>query len=127
MNEQSNIIIYGVQYPKPDTVLWEPEECPDFPLSDEEYQTFLQGYSPDWDCRFAPFQFQDWLYITRSGFWLKKFKYQKKEDGFYHLSQHFTSEKERNHNLLLEIFCQGYFNPSLFEVVRRTGILNRSQ
>lgn len=125
MNEQSNIIIYGVQYPNPDTVLWEPEECPDFPLSDEEYQTFLQGYSPDWDCRYAPFLFQEWLYITRSGFWLKKFKYQKKEDGFYHLSQHQTSDKERGRNLLFEILCHGYFRPSLFETIRRTGILNQ--
>lgn len=72
MNKQDNIIIYGVQYPNPDSVHWETEECIDFRLSSIEYRTLLQGYPPDWDCRYAPFQFQDWLYITRSGFWLKK-------------------------------------------------------
>ncbi|CEN43018.1 hypothetical protein CCAND95_190085 [Capnocytophaga canis] len=51
----------------------------------------------------------------------KKIKYEKQEDGFYHLSRHLTSEKGRGHNLLLEIFCNGYFKPSLFEVVQRAG------
>lgn len=62
MNKQDNIIIYGVQYPNPDSVHWEAEECIDFRLSSIEYRTLLQGYPPDWDCRYAPFQFQDWLY-----------------------------------------------------------------
>ena len=124
MSIQNKIIIYSVEYPNPDTQKWEVEKIPDLPFSDEEYKTFLKGYTPDWDCRYAPFQFVDWLYITRSGFWVKKFKYEKQNDGFYHVTQHFTTEKERGRNLLMEILCEGYFRPSLFEVAQRTGLLN---
>lgn len=124
MNKQSKTIIYNVEYPNPDTLNWELEKIPDLPLSEEEYKTFLIGYAPDWDCRYTPIQFNDWIYITRSGFWVKKFKYEKQNDGQYHVSIHFTTEKERGRNLLIEILSQGYFQPSLFKAVQRSGILN---
>ncbi len=124
MNDQNKIIVYGVEYSSPDRVKWEMEDISDLPLSDEEYKIFLKGYAPDWECRYAPIEFEHWLYIIRSGLWVKKFKYEKQADGFYHLTQHFTTEIERGHHLLLDILCQGYFKPSLFDAAQRTGILN---
>ena len=42
--------------------------------------SLVKGYDPDFDSRFAPFLLGGWFYITRSGYWLKKFKYKKGDD-----------------------------------------------
>ncbi len=95
--------------------LWQPEEVPDIPLTEEQMLAFVKGYGPDFDCRYAPFLLGDWFYITRSGHWLKKFKYTKGADGFYHVSDHYTTEKEKGRNLLMEIIMEGYFEPRIFD------------
>lgn len=110
------ITIYGVEYQNPDENLWENEDINDIPLTEEQYNTFLKGYAPDWECRYAPFFYNDWLYITRSGFWVKKFQYRKSLDGLYHISEHYTTDKEIGRNLLLEILIEGYFEPTLRDV-----------
>ena len=98
-----------------DSPLWQPEEVPDIPLTEEQMLAFVKGYGPDFDCRYAPFLLGGWFYITRSGHWLKKFKYTKGADGFYHVSDHFTTEKEKGRNLLMEIIMEGYFEPRIFD------------
>lgn len=95
--------------------LWQKEEVPDIPLSEEQMITFVKGYAPDFDCRYAPFLLGGWFYITRSGYWLKKFKYKLRKDGLYHITEHYTTEKEKGRNLLMEVIMEGYFQPRIFD------------
>lgn len=98
-----------------DSPLWQPEEVPDVPLTEEQMLAFVKGYDPDFDCRYAPFLLGGWFYITRSGHWLKKFKYTKGADGFYHVSDHNTTEKAKGWNLLMQIIVEGHFHPRIFD------------
>lgn len=93
--------------------LWEPEEIPDIPLTEDQMIAFVKGYDPDWDCRYAPFLLGGWLYITRSGHWLKKFKYQKGPDYFYHITEHYTTEKGKGQNLLAQVLIEGHFGDEM--------------
>lgn len=95
--------------------LWEPEEIPDIPLTEDQMISLVKGYEPDWDCRFAPFLLGGWFYITRSGYWLKKFKYQKGTDHFYHLIEHYTTEHTKGQNLLMQVLAEGYFDPRIMD------------
>lgn len=113
-NKPHSAIIYGIEYSNPDLEDWLPEAVPSITFTEQQYKTFVRGYTPDWECRFAPFQYKDWLYITRSGFWLKKFRFEKKDDGLYHLLEHFTTRKTTGNNLLKTVLIEGYFNPPLF-------------
>lgn len=98
-----------------DSPLWQKEDVPDIPLTEDQMIPFVKGYSPDFDCRYAPFMLGGWFYITRSGYWLKKFKYTKGADGLYHVKDHYTTEKEKGRNLLMEILREGYFYPRIFD------------
>ena len=113
---KKSIIIYDVEYPDPNLEDWKPEIVPELVITDEQYRTFVQGYAPDWECRYSPCHYKNWLYITRSGFWLKKFRFEKQNDGLFHLTEHYTTEKEAGRNLLCEVLVEGYFQPSLIEV-----------
>ena len=110
------ITIYQVEYPDPDRENWQSEPIPGLTLTDEQYQTFLRGFAPDWECRYAPFYYEGWIYIVRSGFWLKKLRFDKERDGLYHLVEHYTTRAEAGRNLLGEVLIEGYFQPSLKEV-----------
>ena len=57
-----------------------------------------------------------YFYISRSGFWVKKFKYVKQEDGLWHMTEHYTTEKEKGRDLLEELFWQGYFEPRIWTI-----------
>lgn len=92
-------------------VKWFPEITPDIPLDDSQYETFCRGYYPGWDCRYAPIKIGEWHYFVRSGFWLKKYRFEKKEDGLYHLVDSYTSRKEMGRNLLMECFEDGDYKP----------------
>jgi hypothetical protein len=70
---------------------WHEERIPDVPFTQEQYEVFTEGYSPDWECRFAPVKIGDYHYIVRSGYWLKKLKYEKQSDGLYHIVESYTS------------------------------------
>ena len=98
-----------------DSALWEKEEIPDIPLTEEQMIAFVKGYGPDFECRYAPYMLGGWFYITRSGYWLKKLKYKKGADGFYHVIDHYTTQKEKGRNLLAEIIIWGYFQPRIFD------------
>lgn len=92
-------------------VKWYPELTPDIPLDDSQYESFCRGYYPTWDCRYAPIKIGDWHYFVRSGCWLKKYRYEKKGDGMYHLVESYTSRKEMGRNLLMECFEDGFYKP----------------
>ncbi|MBR2064482.1 MAG: ADP-ribosylglycohydrolase family protein [Bacteroidales bacterium] len=92
-------------------VKWYPELTPDIPLDDSQYESFCRGYYPTWDCRYAPIKIGDWHYFVRSGCWLKKYRYEKKDDGMYHLVESYTSSKEMGRNLLMECFEDGFYKP----------------
>lgn len=98
-----------------DSKLWEPEKFRDIPLTNEQMVSFIQGYAPGWECRYAPYLINGWFYIARSNHWLKKFKYALKNDGFYHLVSMYTTEKEKGRFLLEEIIAEGYFRPRIFD------------
>ena len=68
-----------------DSDLWESEKFKDIPLSKEQMISFIKGYAPDFDCRYAPYLINGWFYITRSNHWVKKFKYKLGDDGLFHL------------------------------------------
>lgn len=103
-----------------DSSLWEREDIPDIPLTQEQMISLVKGYSPDWDCRFAPYLLGGWFYITRSGHWLKKLRYKRGEDGFYHITDHFTTPKVKGENLFEEIIVSGYFHPRILDDRLRT-------
>lgn len=119
-------VIYGVEYLDPEQENWQEEAIPALTLTEAQYKVFVKGYAPDWECRYTPYPYKGWLYITRSGFWLKKFRFNKQADGLYHLAEHYTTEKEAHRDLLQEVLIEGYFKPSLLEVgVARTQASNR--
>ena len=98
-----------------DSPLWEREDVPDVPLTEEQMVAFVKGYGPDFECRYAPYMLGGWFYITRSGHWLKKFKYQKGNDGYYHVQEHYTVPKVKGDNLLAQIIIEGYFEPRILD------------
>ena len=95
--------------------LWMCEDMPDIPLTQEQMVSLVKGYTPDWDCRYAPYLLGGWFYITRSGYWVKKFKYKKGDDGYYHLIENYTTEKVKGQFLLMEILVNGYFSPKILD------------
>ncbi len=98
-----------------DNPLWEREDIPDIPLTEEQMVSLVKGYDPDFESRFAPFLIGGWFYITRSGYWLKKFKYKKGVDGYYHVSEHYTTDHTKGQNLLAQIIVEGYFEPPILD------------
>ena len=103
-----------------DNPLWEREEIPDIPLTEEQMVSLVKGYDPDFDSRFAPFLLGGWFYITRSGYWLKKFKYKKGDDSYYHVTEHYTTDHTKGQNLLAQIIVEGYFQPPILDDRIRT-------
>lgn len=100
--------------------VWEKEEIHDVPLTRDEYDIFCHGYQPDWNCRYEPLSLGDgWHYIYRSGYLLKKFRYQLCNDGLYHLKEHYSTYKEKGRNLLQQILVEGCFKPALDNVINR--------
>ena len=94
---------------------WEKEETIDIPLTEEQMVTFVKSYSPSWEYRYAPYMLGGWFYITRSGYWLKKFKYEKQADGLYHVTENYTTQKEKGRNLLAQVIVEGHFDPEILD------------
>jgi len=93
--------------------IWQWEQHKDIPMMPEQYQTFCKGYTPSWECRYEPISLGDGC---RSGFLVKKFRYELGDDGLYHLKEHFTTEKEKDRDILHTILIEGDFNPSLMNI-----------
>jgi len=85
----------------------------DVVLDEVSYRSFLKGYVPDWDMRFGVYYEDGWHYIYRSHYLLKKFRFEKREDGLYHLGEYYDSEKEVGEDLLLTVLIEGYFDEGL--------------
>lgn len=98
-----------------DSPLWEKEDIPDIPLTERHMIALVKGYDPGWECRYTIFMLGGWFYITRSGHWLKKLKYQLGNDGFYHVIDHYTTEHSKGQNLLMQIIYEGHFEPRIFD------------
>lgn len=98
-----------------DSPLWEKERFTDIPLTQGQIILLVKGYSPGWDCRYAPYFLGGWFYIARSGCWLKKFKYTLGEDEYYHLTSMYTTEKEKGRNLLMDILIEGNFERRILD------------
>lgn len=96
-------------------IKWYRELTPDIPLDESQYESFCRGYHPDWDCRYAPIKIGQYHYFYRSGVWVKKYRYEKQDDGLYHLTESYTAVKEMGRNLLMECFIEGYYRPRVLE------------
>ncbi len=72
-------------------------------LDEESYRSFLKSYGPDWDMRFGVYYEDGWHYVYRSNFLLKKFKFQKQNDGLYHVIETYTTEHGSYADLIEEI------------------------
>ena len=83
---------------------WTLSKHEDVVLDEASYQTFLKGYAPDWDMRFGVYYEDGWHYIYRSHYLLKKFRFEKKDDGLYHLGEYYDSEKEVEEDLLRMVY-----------------------
>jgi hypothetical protein len=90
---------------------WIKTELDDKTLDEESYRSFLKSYGPDWDMRFGVYYEDGWHYVYRSNFLLKKFKFQKQNDGLYHVIETYTTEHGSYADLIEEVLRQGYFKP----------------
>ncbi len=90
---------------------WIKTELDDKTLDEESYRSFLKSYGPDWDMRFSVYYEDGWHYVYRSNFLLKKFKFQKQNDGLYHVIETCTTEHGSYADLIEEVLRQGYFKP----------------
>lgn len=118
-NDHENSLLAGIDkdllHKIQDSELWESERFNDIPLTKEQMISFIHGYAPDFDCRYAPYLINGWFYIARSNHWVKKFKYKIKADGLYHVVSMYTTDKEKGRDLLAEIICSGYFRPAILD------------
>lgn len=95
-----------------DTFVSEPIE--DIPLTPFEYESLCRGFEPDWEARYSIVYVDGWHYVYRSGFWLKKLKYELGNDGFYHITEHYSTQKELGNNVFSDhVLYEGYFEPKL--------------
>jgi len=90
---------------------WIKTKLDDKTLDEESYSSFLKSYGPDWDMRFGVYYEDGWHYVYRSNYLLKKFKFQKQEDGLYHVTESYTTEHGSYADLIEEVLWQGYFKP----------------
>ena len=105
---------------------WIQMEHPDVPLTKEQYTALCNGCNPHWDARYATIALGGgWFYTYRSGWLLEKFRYEKREDGQYHLVEFFHKSKgyedTSTHSVALSYFVcnamyEGDYEPSLRDV-----------
>ena len=66
----------------------------DVPLTKEQYTALCNGFDPGWEARYATIALGGgWFYTYRSGWLLEKFRYEKGDDGLYHLVEFFHKSK----------------------------------
>ncbi len=94
---------------------WIRELPQDIPLSETQYANLCKSFKPDWEFRYAPIKIGDWIYMGRSGFWVKKYKYVKQEDNLYHITESYTTDRGIGINILFDSFVRGYYRPKIFD------------
>ena len=73
---------------------WIQREHVDVPLNKELFTALCNGCDPGWEARYATIALGGgWFYTYRSGFLLEKFRYEKGNDGLYHLVEFFHKTK----------------------------------
>jgi len=90
---------------------WIKTKLDDKKLDEESYRSFLKSYGPDWDMRFGVYYEDGWHYIYRSNFLVKKFKFQKQDDGQYHLIESYSTQREIDFDMIEDVLWHGYFKP----------------
>lgn len=98
---------------------WEEERVEHIALTEAEYASLKAGFAPDWDFRYEPRYINGWHYFSHTGYWVKKFRFELKSDGMYHLERSYTTKIERGRNILVESFIEGYYDPPI-KYLRRT-------
>jgi ADP-ribosyl-[dinitrogen reductase] hydrolase len=101
-------------------VNWRQVSFEDKVLTEESYKSFLLGYGPDWDMRYGVYYEDGWSYIYRSYFLIKKFRFKKQNDGLYHVSDLYDSDKVVEFDVLEDILWHGYFQQP-FSYKNRVG------
>lgn len=66
---------------------------------------------------------RDCFNIIRSGYWLKKFRYSRGKNGYYHIIENYTAEKEKGRNLLIQVIFEGHFTPRLRDDKKLMGLI----
>lgn len=88
---------------------WLRTKLDDKKLDEASYLSFLKSFAPDYDSRYGVYYEDGWHYIYRTYHLLKKFKFQKMTDGFYHITESYTTEKGSFDDLIEEVLVHGYF------------------
>ena len=98
---------------------WIPMEHPDVPLTKEQYTALCNGCDPGWEARYATIALGGgWFYTYRSGFLLEKFRYEKGDDGLYHLVEFLYKDKGESNLSYFVCYAmyEGNYEPSLREL-----------
>jgi len=95
--------------------LWREEEFIPIVLNSEQYESLKRGFKPDWDFRYEPHYINGWHYFSRSGFWVKKFRFEyDQEFDDYTLVECYSTDAEHGRPLLAESLREGYYNPRIW-------------
>lgn len=89
---------------------WIPREHIDIPLTKEQFGALCDGFDPGWEARYSTMALGGgWFYVYRSGFLLEKFRYEKGDDGLFHLVEFFYKKKAYNPTAPLSPDALSYF------------------
>jgi len=95
--------------------LWKEEEFIPITLNREQYESLKRGFSPDWEFRYKPHYINGWHYFSRSGWWVKKFRFEYDEEfEVYSLVECYSTDLEYGRPLLAESLTHGYYNPRIW-------------
>ncbi len=97
---------------------WIPMKHPDVPLTKEQYTALCNGCDPGWEARYATIALGGgWFYTYRSGWLLEKFRYEKGNDGLYHLVEFFHKSKGYEESCLShpQFTCSYFVNFAMYE------------
>ena len=95
--------------------LWREEEFVPITLNREQYESLKRGFQPDWEFRYKPHFINGWHYLSRSGYWVKKFRFEYDEEfDEYTLVECYSTDKEYGHPLLAQSLHYGYYNPRIW-------------
>ena len=92
---------------------WKPEPITEVAWDARQYAALKKGYHPDMDMRFATYHERCNFYIYRSGYILKKFHVKRGDDGLWHITKQYTTDKESTEHLVSDVINYGYWEVPL--------------